>query len=165
MTIFYPKSPIYIKISKSQIYLILFIWKKQKKILFMQLTKKFLVLKKRLSFPYFWMKSSFSPITPTLYNTFTEGPETIPFDVVMEAVGFGNYQLRIYLIMCLMAFSEGAHIMSFTLMLPILKVQWLVSDSLNGFQASMIFLAYLLGSVSSGQISDKSVEKFLVFTR
>lgn len=99
------------------------------------------------------MKPSF-PST-ILYNTFSEPSHLITFDTVMDSLGFGIYQTRIYLIMGLMAFSEGAHIMSFSLMLPILKYQWLVTDLLNGLQASLIFLSYLIGSISSGQVSDR----------
>ena len=90
-----------------------------------------------------------------LYSTFQESSPFISFDTLMEAMGFGIYQIRIYLIIGLMALSEGAHLMAFTLMLPILKHQWLVTDLLNGLQASLIFMAFLLGSISSGQISDR----------
>lgn len=106
------------------------------------------------------MKSSFSPI---IYNTFSDSSPGVSFDTVMEALGFGVYQLRIFIIMGLMALSEGAHIMAFTLMMPILQHQWLVSDFLSGLQASLIFLAFLLGSMCSGQISDRIGRKLPCF--
>ena len=125
--------------------------------------KKFQFHTKFLRFSY--MKSSLSPIIQTslFYNTFSDTSPYISFDTIMEALGFGVYQMRIYLIMCLMALSEGAHIMAFTLMLPILKHQWLVTDLLNGLQASLIFLAYLIGSMISGQISDRIGRKIPSF--
>lgn len=106
------------------------------------------------------MKSAYSSLS---YNTFPEGCSQICFDTVLDTLGFGVYQVRIFAIMCLMALSEGAHVMAFTLMLPILQHQWMVSDMVNGLQASFVFLAFLLGSITSGQISDRIGRKYPCF--
>lgn len=42
--------------------------------------------------------------------------------------------------MALLGITEGAQITLFTLMIPILKYDWNVPDSLNSLQASFIFV-------------------------
>lgn len=77
------------------------------------------------------------------------------FDTILTKIGFGWYQLKTYLVMGLLAMSEGAQVMAFTLMVPVLSNQWGVSDFLNSLQASLIFVSFLIGSVLSGQFSDR----------
>ncbi|CAD8099055.1 unnamed protein product [Paramecium sonneborni] len=77
------------------------------------------------------------------------------FDQLLSQIGFGSYQLWIYLIMGLLGVTEGAQITLFTLMIPILKNQWNVPDSLNSLQASFVFVGFLTGSMMSGQFSDR----------
>lgn len=79
----------------------------------------------------------------------------LSFDDLLNDIGFGKYQLKIYFIMACLALAEGGQIMVFTMMIPILEVQWGVQDWLNGLQASLIFVSFLIGSVVSGQISDR----------
>lgn len=62
------------------------------------------------------------------------------FDQLLEHISFGQSQLWIYLIMALMSISEGAQITIFTLMVPILKHEWNISDQLNSLQASFVFV-------------------------
>ena len=77
------------------------------------------------------------------------------FDTILSTIGFGKYQLKTYLIMGLLAMSEGAQVMAFTLMVPVLANQWGISDFINSLQASLIFVSFLIGSVLSGQFSDR----------
>ena len=77
------------------------------------------------------------------------------FDTILSQIGFGRYQLKTYSIMALLAMSEGAQVMAFTLMVPVLSNEWGVSDFLNSLQASLIFVSFLIGSVLSGQFSDR----------
>ena len=74
----------------------------------------------------------------------------LSFDDLLNDIGFGKYQLKIYFIMACLALAEGGQIMVFTMMIPILEVQWGVQDWLNGLQASLIFVSFLIGSVVSG---------------
>lgn len=77
------------------------------------------------------------------------------FDKILTEIGFGKFQIKTYIIMGLLAMSEGAQIMAFTLMVPVLANEWGVSDFLNSLQASLIFVSFLIGSVTSGQLSDR----------
>lgn len=81
--------------------------------------------------------------------------EHLNFDTVLTKIGFGKYQLKVYLIMGTLALAEGANIMAFTLMVPVLSNEWNVSDFINSLQASLIFISFLIGSVLSGQFSDR----------
>ena len=93
-------------------------------------------------------KEGESPITSSSTNS-------LNFDTLLTKIGFGRYQIRVYSMMGTLALAEGASIMSFTLMLPILSHQWNVSDFVNSLQASLIFISFLIGSVLSGQFSDR----------
>ena len=92
-------------------------------------------------------------------NLITSLPPTsydmLSFDDILNDMGFGKYQLKVYAIMASLALAEGAQVMVFTMMIPILEVQWGIQEWLNGLQASLIFVSFLIGSVISGQISDR----------
>lgn len=79
----------------------------------------------------------------------------LSFDDVINDIGFGKYQLKVYFIMAFLALAEGGQIIVFTLMIPLLEAQWGVQEWENGLQASLIFVSFLVGSVISGQVSDR----------
>ena len=81
--------------------------------------------------------------------------ETFNFDTMLLEIGFGKYQFKVYSIMGLLAMSEGAQVMAFTLMVPVLANEWGISDFINSLQASLVFVSFLIGSVLSGQFSDR----------
>ncbi|CAD8098915.1 unnamed protein product [Paramecium sonneborni] len=91
------------------------------------------------------------------YNSQVSIPEhqILSFDHLLDDINFGQFQYWIYCIMALMSISEGAQITIFTLMVPILKNEWHISDSLNSLQASFVFVGYLVGSMLSGQLADR----------
>lgn len=80
---------------------------------------------------------------------------TLTFDDLLNDVGFGKYQLILYTIMASLALAEGAQVMVFTIMIPILENEWQVQEWENSLQASLIFVSFLIGSVVSGQIADR----------
>ena len=88
-------------------------------------------------------------------ETSVPSSDMLSFDDCLNDIGFGKYQLKVYLIMASLALAEGAQVMVFTMMIPILEVQWGIQEWLNGLQASLIFVSFLIGSVVSGQISDR----------
>ena len=67
------------------------------------------------------------------FNSQVSIPEhqILSFDHLLDDINFGKFQYWIYCIMALMSISEGAQITIFTLMVPILKNEWHISDSLN----------------------------------
>jgi hypothetical protein len=84
----------------------------------------------------------------------------LTFDDLLNDVGFGKYQLILYTIMASLAIAEGAQVMVFTIMIPILEIEWQVQEWENSLQASLIFVSFLLGSVISGQIADRIGSNF-----
>ena len=87
------------------------------------------------------------------------------FDKTLSDLTFGKYQIKIYLIMGFLAFTEGSQIMSFTLLIPFLKQKWGISDFLNNIQISLIFLSLFFGSLVSGKFADKYGRKLpMIYT-
>lgn len=84
----------------------------------------------------------------------------LTFDDLLNDVGFGKYQLILYTIMASLALAEGAQVMVFTIMIPILENEWQVQEWENSLQASLIFVSFLVGSVVSGQIADRIGSKW-----
>lgn len=98
---------------------------------------------------------SLSPKEEESPVTSSSSTNSLNFDTLLTKIGFGQYQIKIYSMMGTLALAEGASIMSFTLMVPILSHQWNVSDFVNSLQASLIFISFLIGSVLSGQFADR----------
>lgn len=97
------------------------------------------------------------PDDPLLLKNKTE---SLTFDYVLSQIGLGRYQYKIYTILALLSLSEGAQIMTFTLMIPILEKEWGVTKYVNSLQASLIFVSFVIGSVLSGLIADRFGRKW-----
>jgi len=85
-----------------------------------------------------------------------ENPDikALPFDSLLTDIGFGWYQWKYYIVLCLMALSEGTQISVVSVLIPILQRYWNVNVYLNSLQVSILFVAMLLGSVLSGIIGN-----------
>lgn len=91
-------------------------------------------------------------------NLITSSPSDnymLAFDDLLNDLGLGRYQLIVYLMMGSLALAEGAQVIVFTMMIPILEIEWGIKEWVNGLQVSMIFISILIGSMLSGQISDR----------
>ncbi|KRX10655.1 Major facilitator superfamily domain, general substrate transporter [Pseudocohnilembus persalinus] len=84
-----------------------------------------------------------------------QNEESITYDKVLQQVGFGKYQLLIYLMIFLTGMVEGAYITGFSLLTQVFKVQWGIDDEWNSLGVSVVFVGILIGSLSSGFFSDK----------
>ena len=51
--------------------------------------------------------------------------------------------------------NDGAEVMVLSFLLSILKIEWNLDDSQVGFMGSTNFIAFLIGCVIAGRISDK----------
>lgn len=78
------------------------------------------------------------------------------FDSIMEhKVGLGKYQYLAYLFTGLTQFSDGSEIVGLSILLPILKHEWEISDDQQGLLGSILFFGIFFGSILGGYISDK----------
>ena len=76
-------------------------------------------------------------------NTIDENMKS--FDEILEKIGFGKYQLKIYAFIGFICFSEGSQISVLTLLIPVISSTWNVDQDTNSFQASLIFISILFG--------------------
>ena len=79
----------------------------------------------------------------------------ITFDSILEKkVGFGKYQYTAYLFAGLTQFSDGSEIVGLSILLPILKNEWSITDDQQGILGSILFFGIFFGSILGGYVSD-----------
>ena len=79
-----------------------------------------------------------------------------PFDAILEnRVGFGKYQYITYFFASLTHFSDGSEIVGLSILLPVLKNEWKISDDDQSILGSVLFFGILVGSILGGYVSDK----------
>lgn len=87
-------------------------------------------------------------------NSTTTEPKT--FDDILETkLGFGRYQYLLYAFVGLAFSAEAAFIFCFSLVIPIIKNEWNLSENLVSSLGSSIFMGIFMGSVSAGFVTDK----------
>jgi len=78
------------------------------------------------------------------------------FDSILEnKVGFGKYQYISYIFIGLTQFSDGSEIVALSILLPVLKAEWNISDDQQGLLGSVLFFGIFCGSLLGGWVSDK----------
>ena len=84
-------------------------------------------------------------------------PETngISLDKILDKIGFGYYQIRLITIVGLVALTEGAQIIVFTLVLTVLQNKWAYSENVQSAVASAAFCGILMGCATAGIVADK----------
>lgn len=86
------------------------------------------------------------------------------FDSILEnKVGFGKYQYISYIFIGLTQFSDGSEIVALSILLPVLKNEWNISDEKQGLLGSILFLGIFIGSLLGGWISDKVGRRLALF--
>jgi len=79
-----------------------------------------------------------------------------PFDSILEnKIGFGKYQYISYIFIGLTQFSDGSEIVALSILLPVLKTEWKISDEQQGLLGSILFFGIFCGSLLGGWVSDK----------
>jgi MFS family permease len=106
------------------------------------------------SAPYNAVASNDEPATP--------GYDGLTLDKVYQEIGFGLYQIRLIGIIGLVALSEGAQIIVFTLVLTVLQNEWGYDEDVQSAVASCAFLGILLGCGSAGIIADRFGRKWCI---
>lgn len=84
--------------------------------------------------------------------------ETAPISfeqIIEDRVSFGSYQKTIIFLMSFIIMSDGIEISALSIILPILKTEWGVSEDLQGLMGSILFFGILVGSLLNGFLTDK----------
>lgn len=82
----------------------------------------------------------------------TSGPS---FEELVEArIGFGSYQKILIFLMSFVIMADGIEISALSIILPILKNEWNISENLQGLMGSILFIGLFIGSVLNGFLAD-----------
>lgn len=82
-------------------------------------------------------------------NTFT-------FDTLLEKrIGMGKYQYIALLFLCFVDFNDGVELLSMSIITPILKNQWQISNFWVQVMSSIFYLGMLIGAVLTGNFADR----------
>ncbi len=81
---------------------------------------------------------------------------SISFEQIVERkLPMGRYQYTVICLLSLIFIADGIEMSSLSLILPILKVEWEISESLQGLLGSNLFFGLFLGSLSAAFLTDR----------
>ena len=72
-----------------------------------------------------------------------------------DRIGFGRYQYIVIGLLGLIFIADGIEMSAMSLIFPILKKEWDISESLQALIGSALFVGFFFGSLVSGMITDK----------
>lgn len=70
-------------------------------------------------------------------------------------IGLGKYQYVSHTLISLTQFADGAEVVGLSILLPLLKHEWSISDDQQSLLGSVLFMGFFIGSIMGGYISDK----------
>jgi len=76
-------------------------------------------------------------------------------EIVDKRLGLGRYQIIVVVLLGLIFSADGIEISTLSLILPILKNEWKISETLQGLLGTVLFLGLFIGSLSAGFFIDK----------
>ena len=89
-----------------------------------------------------------------------EGSFQISFDEILEhKICTGKYQWLTLLILCLVDFNDGVELLSMSLVLPIIKQQWNISNFWTQVLSSIFYFGMMIGAIITGKIADRNGRK------
>lgn len=85
------------------------------------------------------------------------------FDHILEEkLGFGRYQVIAILFLCLVDFCDGVELLSMSLIMPIIKKEWVISNFWVEVLSSIFYFGMLIGALLTGRLSDKIGRKITI---
>jgi len=91
-----------------------------------------------------------------IYDSNHNGNNIYSFeDIVDKKLGLGRYQIIVVVLLSLIFSADGIEISTLSLILPILKNEWKISETLQGLLGTVLFLGLFLGSLLAGFLIDK----------
>lgn len=94
------------------------------------------------------MKKLSPPLSPQHYpladEKGTPSPDAdsesgVTFDKILSKIGFGHYQLKVYLILGLILINDGAESVVLSILQNILKYEWGLKPAQNNFVGTAVF--------------------------
>lgn len=76
-------------------------------------------------------------------------------EIVNTKLKYGWYEKTVVVTLSFIFIADGIEISALSLILPLLREEWQISESLQGFMGSMLFLGLFLGSLFAGALTDK----------
>lgn len=83
-----------------------------------------------------------------------------PLDGIIEEIGFGKFQLTMYIAVGLAIIADGAEMLNVALITQALGEEWHLSATQKGALGSTIFIGFTLGSLAAGRVGDKHGRRF-----
>ena len=80
---------------------------------------------------------------------------TSSIDSILNRIGFGWYQVRVFIHQSWITYSDGAEIMVIALLTKILQNEWNLSDAEVELMGGILFFGMILGTFCSGPLGDK----------
>lgn len=82
------------------------------------------------------------------------------FDEILEnRLGAGKYQWTTLLILCMVDMNDGVELLSMSLIVPIIKIEWQISNFWIQVLSSIFYLGMMIGAMITGKIADKKGRK------
>jgi MFS family permease len=76
-------------------------------------------------------------------------------ELTEERIGFGRYQYIVISLLGLIFIADGIEMSAMSLIFPILKIEWSISENLQALIGSALFIGFFLGSLIAGIFTDK----------
>lgn len=76
-------------------------------------------------------------------------------DIVDKRLGLGRYQIIVVVLLGLIFSADGIEISTLSLILPILKNEWKISETMQGLLGTVLFLGLFFGSLVASFLIDK----------
>lgn len=76
-------------------------------------------------------------------------------ELTEERIGFGKYQYIVITLLGLIFVADGIEMSAMSLILPILKIEWEISENLQAVIGSALFVGFFFGSLIAGILIDK----------
>ena len=76
-------------------------------------------------------------------------------EISEDRIGFGKYQYMVMILLGIIFMADGIEMNALSIIIPLLKVEWNISENLQGLLGGVMFLGLFFGSLVSGFLTDK----------
>ena len=76
-------------------------------------------------------------------------------DLVGAQLSFGKYEKTVIFMLGFIFIADGIEVSALSLILPLLREEWEISENLQGLMGTMLFLGLFLGSLLAGLFTDR----------